>query len=166
MSEISGQLKGIKEKSSSMMSVILILLAAALIVNLFTLARSYAAPTLKQVWQLRDSPAWERAAYLLEGGRFGGFVSFVRDTTPEDARVILPPQQPPRVTAHVDLMQYFLYPRDIHNCGINEVEACILRVTGPNTYILSVRGFPPRDLAEESKRLIPYQDELGIYAPR
>ncbi len=166
MGEISSQLKGTKEKGSRMMSVVLLLLSAALIVNLVTIARSYAAPTLKQVWQLRDSPAWERAAYLLEGRRFGGFVSFVRETTPDDARIILPPRLPPRTTAHVDLMQYFLYPRDIHNCGIAEVEACVLRVRGSNTYILSVKGFPPRDLAEESKHLIPYQDELGVYAPR
>ena len=51
MSEISSQLKGMMEKGSMMMSVVLILLGAALSVNLVTLARSYAAPTLKQVWQ-------------------------------------------------------------------------------------------------------------------
>ena len=51
-------------------------------------------------------------------------MSFVRETTPDDARIILPPRLPRRTTAHVALMQYFLYPRDIHNCGLAEVEAC------------------------------------------
>ena len=72
MSEISSQLKGMKERVSRMMSVTLILLGAALTVNLVKLAPSYAAPTLKQVWQLRDNPALERAAYLLEGEHLAG----------------------------------------------------------------------------------------------
>lgn len=63
-------------------------------------------------------------------------------------------------------MQYFLHPRDIQNCGIHYGEACALRVTWSDTYLLSVKGFLPRDLAEESKHLVLYQDELGIYAPR
>ena len=99
MSEIGSQLRGMKEKGSRMIRVVLILLGAALTVNLVTLARSYAAPTLKRVWQLRNSPAWERAAHLLEGEQFGGFMSFVRETTPDDASVILPPRLPPPTTA-------------------------------------------------------------------
>lgn len=43
MSEISRQLKGMKEKGSRMTRVLLILLGTALTVNLVTIARSYAA---------------------------------------------------------------------------------------------------------------------------
>ncbi len=99
MSEISSQQTGMNERGSRMMRVILVLLGAALIVNIVTLARSYAAPTFKKVWQWHNSLAWERAAHLLEGEQFGGLMSFARETTPDDASVILPPRLPPLTTA-------------------------------------------------------------------
>ena len=108
MSEISSQLKGMMEKGSRMRRVVLILLGAAPSVNLVTLARSYAASTLKRAWQWRNSQSWERAAHLLEGEQFGGFMSFVGETTPDYGSVTLPPWLTPLTTAKVGLMQCFL----------------------------------------------------------
>ena len=143
-----------------------LLIISALAIQINTLVRSSILPTARSTWNMRLSPAWERSATILGGRNFADYVKFVRDHTPADARIILPPRIPVRPVAHVGLMQYFLFPRDIHNCGIREVEACVRRVTGPNTYILAVDGFPPTDLAELSKYLIQYEDELGVYAPR
>ena len=142
-----------------------ILLGIALIVQTRSLITRYIQPVIRSAWAIRDLPAWKRSAHLLGGSHFAGYIDFVRANSPEDARIILPPRQPVRNVAHVGLMQYFLFPRDIHNCGTNEVEECVLRVTGSNTYILGLSDFPPRELAERSKVFVPYDDELGIFAP-
>lgn len=146
--------------------VLALVIISALAIQINTLVRSDILPTARSTWNMRQYPAWERSATILGGRDFADYIKFVRDHTPADARIILPPRVPVRPVAHVGLMQYFLFPRDIHNCGIREVEACVRRVRGSNTYILAVDGFPPRDLAELSKYLIQYEDELGVYAPR
>ena len=146
--------------------LLVLMVTSVLAIQINALIRSGILHTARSAWNMRDYPAWERSATMLGGRDFAGYIRFLRDETPADARIILPPQIPVRPIAHVGLMQYFLFPRDIHNCGISEVEACVLRVSGPNTYILAVQGFPPKHLAELSKYIIQYEDELGVYAPR
>lgn len=146
-----------------MIGLVLVLVIA---IQVVVIADTYAWRMATRIWEYRSDSALARAALLLEGDGFDQYVRFARETIPEDARVILPPRLPIRPYAHIGLMQYFLFPRDIHNCGLNEVEECTLRVNGPNTYILALRDFPPRELAEISKKLVPFDDERGIYAPR
>lgn len=145
-----------------------LLLAAGLagLFQLFVVGRGYALPFLEATWSMREKPAWQRAAILQEGEDFAGFVAFLRSQVPEDARVILPPNKPQRPLAHIGFMEYFLFPRDIHNCAENEVDDCILRVAGRNTFILGLPDFPPRELAERSKRFIAYHDGYGVFAPK
>ena len=126
---------------------------------------TYLRPVGATVWRLRALPAWERTAIILHGEEIAGFLGFLRETVPEDARIILPPRMRGTLFEHIGMMQYFLGPRDIHNCGPNEIEACVQRATGENTYILAVDYFPPRDLASETRRLISYNDDWGVFAP-
>ena len=138
----------------------------ALIVQGVTLTRSYILPTLEQVWDLRKSPPWYRAAALENGVEFAGYISFLRAQVPEDGRVVLPPWQWQETVAHVGFMQYFLFPRELHNCGLDEVPACTLRASGRNTFIVALPDFPPRELAEQAKRFISYQDGMGVFVPK
>jgi hypothetical protein len=126
---------------------------------------SYLRPSGAQAWSLRALPAWERTAIILLGGDEAGFLSFVRETVPVQARVILPPRSRGTPYEHVGMMQYFLNPRDIHNCGKNEVDECVSRATGESTYILALYYFPPRELARQTRRLISYDDNRGVFAP-
>jgi len=130
------------------------------------IARSDVWPVTSQWWEIRQLPAWQRAAVLDQGEDFAGYVAFLRSEIPEDARVILPPLLPEGPFSHIGYMQYFLFPRDIHNCGFDEVDACVLRVVGGNTFILGLPWFPPRELAERSKRYIPYRDGFGVFVPK
>jgi len=145
-----------------------LLVAAGLagLFQLYVVARGYAIPLLEITWAMRVSPAWERAAVLQEDEEFAAFIGFLREHIPEDARVILPPSKPERPLAHVGFMQYYLFPREIHNCGVNEVDDCILRVTGRNTYILALPDFPPRKLALLSKRFVGFRDDYGVFVPK
>ena len=146
----------------------LLLVAAGLagLFQLYVVARGYAIPLLEVTWGMRDDPAWERAAVLEEDEDFASYIAFLRSHIPEDARLILPPSRPARPLAHIGFMQYYLFPRDIHNCGYDEIDVCILRVTGGNTFILALPDFPPRELAELSKRFVPYRDGYGVFAPK
>jgi hypothetical protein len=146
----------------------LLLLVAGLsgLFQLYVVARGYAIPLLGVTWAMREDPAWERAAVLQEGQVFAGYIAFLRSHIPKEARVILPPTRPQRPLAHIGFMQYYLFPRDIHNCGYDEVDDCILRVVGRNTFILGLPDFPPRELAELSKQFVPYQDDYGVFIPK
>lgn len=138
----------------------------AALYQVVAITRDYVLPTVEQVWEIRGMPDWQRAAVFEAGEDFAGYLAFLRSQVPEDSRVILPPSLPEGPFSNIGYMQYFLFPRDIHNCGFGEVEACVLRVTGHHTYILGLPAFPPRDLAERSKRYVPYRDGFGVFVPR
>jgi len=125
----------------------------------------YMKPELQRVRGIWSLPAWERTAILLEGQHFLEYVRFLRRIVPEDGRVILPPRQLPSAFSNIYYAQYYLFPRDLHNCGNNEVEACIERVTGSNTYIVALGNFPPRGIAARHKIYVPFDDEIGVFVP-
>jgi hypothetical protein len=101
----------------------------------------------------------------LRGEEFAAYIDFLHREVPTQAKVILPPRLPVQAEAHVGLMQYYLFPRQIHNCGVDEVEACVRRSTGVATYLLVVKEFPPRALAEAAHQYVPFNEERGVYAP-
>ena len=143
-----------------------VVVGVAALAQLFLLSGGYLKGAMRDLWATRDLPAWERVALWQGGEDFAGYISFLRDHIPEGARVIIPPWQTRIPFGHVGFMQYLLYPRDIHNCAIDEVDTCILRVTGVHTFILGLPWFPPRELAERSKRFILYRDDYGVFAPK
>jgi hypothetical protein len=145
---------------------LLLLVCGAAIYQGVWLTDRVAVPNWEAIWPIRNLPAWQRSAILVDGEELAGYLGFLRANIPEDARVILPPLFPQRPVAHVGLMQYYLFPRDIHNCGFGEVEECTLRVVGAHTYIIGLPDFPPVELALRSKRYIPYRDGLGVFAPK
>lgn len=149
-----------------MRKLFLVIAALSALIQLILVGRDYAVPLIQTAWTARHAPAWQRAAALQEDEDFAGFIAFLRQNIPEDARVILPPNKPERPLAHIGFMQYYLFPREIHNCGVNEVDDCILRVTGRNTYILGLPDFPPRALAQQSKRFVGYHDDYGVFVPK
>jgi hypothetical protein len=107
-----------------------------------------------------------RSATALEGDDFGAYIQFLRQQIPENYRVMIPPLIPVRPTAHMGLMQFFLFPREIHNCGQNEVPACIERVNpASDFYILALRDFPPEELINPNRVLIPFREGTGVWSP-
>jgi len=108
----------------------------------------------------------ERSARLAFGDDFAAYLRFLRDLVPADGKVIIPPMSTDAVFGNIGLLQYYLFPRRIDNCGEHEIEACLLRVTGARTYILALPSFPPRDLAQQSKVFEGFDAERGVYIPR
>jgi len=148
-----------------------LLLAAVLLSLAFLQAMrvhtTYGRRYFLQVYENRTESALDRSAIFSEGREFADYMTFLRETIPEDAKVILPPREPVQSLANIGYMQYFLMPREIQNCGTDEVEACVLRMTGPTSYIITAWKFPPADLALQVKRFIPMPGgERGVYAPK
>ena len=142
-----------------------VVLALAGIYQTSALWRGWAGRSVYSITQVLDMPAWKRAAYFHGGEGFAEFIEFVRENTSPQARIILPPRYPERAESNVGLMQFYLFPRDIHNCGIDEVEACVRRIRGANSYILALADFPPRALASQTRRYIPFDEERGLFGP-
>jgi hypothetical protein len=144
---------------------IVVILAGVSIFQLGVLFTDFISPRLKAAWFDRSLSMWERSALYLEGEEFAGFVQFIRDHSPEDARVILPPRTSFTPYANVSLMQFYLFPRDIHNCGADEVEDCIQRVQGADWYILRVEKFPPMEIASQTMQQSIFNSKLGLFIP-
>ena len=142
-----------------------LILAAGVIYQAQWVQSRWGGEAILRVFDELQTPAWRRAADYLEGPRFGAYIEFIRANTAQDARIVLPPRLPERAESNVGLMQFFLFPRDIVNCGINEVEECVRRIRGSASYILALEDFPPRQLAEQTRVFIAFSDEIGLYGP-
>lgn len=123
------------------------------------------APISKKVWELRAFTPLERSAIFHEDREFSDFMGFLREKIPVGAKVVLPPRNSPFVLTNFGFADYFLMPRELHNCGTTEIEACVLRMTGERSYIVAVGNFPPREIAEKVKKFIPFKDDLGVWVP-
>jgi hypothetical protein len=143
-----------------------VVLTVVALIQFVILARAHVLPLASRIWDLRSESAIDRSARLAFGEDFAEFMTFLRNIVPADAKVIAPPMAFDLVYGNMGILQYYLFPRKIDNCGEHEIEACLLRVTGPNSYILALRGFPPRELAERAKVLAEFDAERGVYIPR
>ena len=141
------------------------ILVAAAALQVWLVLDRQVLPGIARFARLHDRPAWERSAVGLNGEEFAAYIGFLRRQIPEDGKVILPPRIPVQAVAHVGLMQYYLFPREIHNCGANEIVACVERATGKSTYLMAVRGFPPRDLASKNRQYVSFNEDRGVYLP-
>jgi hypothetical protein len=118
------------------------------------------------IWAVRASPARQRAARLAFGGSFADFIQFLNDEIPEDAMVVLPPSEHDPTLGHLGLMQFLLFPRPLTNCPrMRDWGTCKLNYYGDRTYVISVRGFPPRDEPFSSKRYVGFDDRRGLFVP-
>jgi len=145
--------------------IVVVLLGLSVLYQEFLDLDGYVAPEIQRLEGFWSLAPWERTALLLEGPEFLDYLRFLRQIVPEDARLILPPRRPPSTFSNIYYAQYYLFPRDLHNCGVNEVEACIERVTGAHTYIIALGNFPPRDLASKHKIYVAFNDEIGVFVP-
>jgi hypothetical protein len=145
----------------------MVLLVCA-VVQLRVLTAGFIWPRLGRYWEVRAYPAWQRSALLSEGQPFMDYVTFLRQEVPESGRLVLPPHRfvsEGGPYTYPSFMQYYLFPREILNCG-EPVEDCVRGLSGGRSYILRVGSFPPPSIAAETKTYIPFNDMLGVYVPR
>lgn len=123
-------------------------------------------PLREQVRSVRDLSALERSAILSFGDSFAAYVQFLTDVIPEDATVVVPPDEVDSALGHEGLMQYFLFPRRITNCPRSESpEACIERMMEESAYFLAVGDYPPGSTIERSTTLKSFDERRGVFVP-
>ena len=145
--------------------ITVLLLSLTLIIQIRILANNYVKPLTIHIPHLASESAIIRSATIFHGVEFAEYIEFVREHVPENARVLLPPNKPVQPMANVGLMQFYLFPREIHNCGVNEIEACFQRLEDSDFFILTAWKFPPHGLASHHRQFIQHKGESGIYAP-
>jgi hypothetical protein len=105
---------------------------------------------------------------LSQGRDFFEYVTFLRASIPETGKVVLPPHSSigdAGAYTDVSFMQYFLFPRAVLNCS-EPVAECVRALTGPTSYLLRIRDFPPPLVAADDKDYVPFRDGLGLYVPK
>lgn len=146
--------------------IVLSVLIVAVVIQVHLLWDKVLSPLAIRVEKIRGYSALERSAILHIGDEFVPYLNFLRDTIPPGGRVILPPHSTRHSFTNFGFAAYFLMPRELLNCGNDEVEACILRMTGHNSYIPVLSDFPPSEIASQVKRFVPFQDDLGVWVPK
>jgi hypothetical protein len=142
-------------------------LLVALAVQGVVLVEGTLWPLAQRVWEVRREPPLERSARLAFGDSFAGYIQFLREEVPEDARVVVPPKALVPAYGDIGLMQYFLAPRQIVDCPAGpDLPACVASMDGNKTYILSIPEFPPRESVPENKAYREHGQGYGLYTPR
>lgn len=137
-----------------------VLIQAAIVVT------GIALPLYAEVRTVAGRSAFERGARLSFGDAFYEYVRFIRETVPEDGRIVLPPVSVDATYGNMGIMQFFLAPRGIVNCPAeDEIRECLQLFSGERTYFLAIRQYPdPADYGGR-RNLIPLNDALGLLAP-
>ena len=148
-----------------MRSLIAALLLVGVAWNLLALGSGDLPLYLKRIWRNRDRLAIDRSAALFLGGAGASYVQFLRESLPAEAKVMLAPGYP---TGHEGIMEYFLLPRDVHECNA-PYEQCARMHAGAGTYVLATRGFSLTQPETLGYQWVPFSganwEFQGYYAP-
>lgn len=141
------------------------LLVAGIVWNVMSLASGDLPLYLKRIWRNRERLAVDRSAALFLGSVGADYVQFLRETVPEDATVVLAPGYP---TGHEGIMEYFLIPREVHDCNA-PFEQCARVNAGPRTFVLATRGYALADSQVLGYQWVEFPQSnwefQGYYAP-
>ncbi len=139
----------------------------ALAAQIAFLASGSVGRAVERAWVVRGAPPLERSAQIAFGDEFADFMSFIRRTVPESAKLVVPSKSQDPTFGDAGLMQYFLRPRAIVDCPPGDgLPQCIRSLTGTSTYILAVGDFPPAAEAGLRRDLVTFRGDRGVYVPR
>lgn len=113
-----------------------------------------------------DQPGLWRSARFAFSANFADYIEFLREEIPEDALVIIPPENISSwALADTPTMQFFLAPRRIINCIT--VECGSEFIGRENTYILimGLHRFPGEEIRPLIENISMHNDSWGVYGP-
>jgi len=141
-------------------------LGLAVLVQGWLAADTFVLPFYAHFLGLSGRSMVERSAQLTYGGKFAGYMRFLRDQIPQDALVIQPSFRNEPIFGHQGFMQYFLFPRDVRPCPVEITwVSCLKKYNGPNTYILAVDDFPPAFPPQVHETYLGYGTDRGLFIP-
>jgi hypothetical protein len=116
------------------------------------------------ILQNLDQDGLWRSGKFAFSGNFSNFIDFLNDHIPEDAVVVIPPEEvSPWELSDSPTMQFFLAPREIRNC--KEVSCGASFIGKDNTYIIVMgeETFPGSRIFDQAENIRMYNDTWGVY---
>lgn len=113
-----------------------------------------------------DQPGLWRGAKFARSRNFADYVLFLNEQIPEEALVVIPPDEVTMWTlANSPAMEFFLAPRTITNC--TDLACGETFLDQPDTYILIMGRdrFPGQQIDDHPARIRMFNDTWGVYGP-
>lgn len=143
------------------------LIGVAIFAQVVIITSTIIKPLTIDVLDTKEFPAVERSAILSFGDRFADYIAFILSNTTETNVILVPYREVDTALGNEGIMQYFLFPRRISNCPVDQSFVECARIqAGPNTFILSVDGFPPEGFRDDTYEYAPFDETWGIFIPR
>jgi hypothetical protein len=147
-----------------------LLLAALIIVQFSFLAKNYIVFHLAFTPERLPMNSIDRSGVSVFGDEGYAYMRFVRESTPPDAKIIIPDVRPDKdrdieAMWHVrGVVQHFLMPRKITSCPCHgRNEKCIPCVEQPGFYVLSIGDYPPVQGSIPGKDFLPFAEGDGFF---
>lgn len=143
------------------------LLIAVAVVQIYLVFSNYGVQSLKAAWRTRNLDAETRSARYLLGGRAANYLQFLEDEVPESVKVVLPYRL--GEFSQQSLMQFFLMPRGIPDCGcegarLDEMSSeCVQCLRMEDRAIPAIGDFPPEEALAGVKTLLRHDEDTGWF---
>jgi hypothetical protein len=147
-----------------------VLLAALILVQFSFLTKNYILDHLADTSDRLQLTSIDRSGVSVFGDDGYAFMQFIRESTPPDAKIIIPDVRPDddrpiKAMWHVrGVMQHFLMPREIVLCTCHvenaECSSCVERL---EYYVLSIGHFPPIQGSIPGKDFLPFTEGDGFF---
>jgi hypothetical protein len=144
-------------------------LALALIVALQALIvmTQYAIPWAGKIWPLRHDAALVRGGTLAVafGKDVTDYIVFARSLIPDQGTVVIPPEGTAEAISNRFLMQFYFFPRQIHQCTDVAMELCLSSLPHAETYILACGQTHLGEFLGERFTYHAFKTDCGLYSP-
>jgi hypothetical protein len=144
----------------------IVILCLGLLIQIYVVAHSFILPSIGLIRDTHNLTAQDRSAVIAFGDRYGDYFKWIRENTPENAVLLIPPLEFDEILGHFGVMQFYFMPRRISDCPREQPwDECIRVQRGQDTFILAVEDFPPNKALENTYSFLRFDEEWGLYLP-
>ena len=143
-----------------------VILCLGFLIQIFVVVRSFVLPSIGLIRDTHNLTAEDRSAVIAFGDRYAEYFAWIRENTPENAVLLIPPADLDEILGHVGVMQFYFIPRRISDCPRGQPwDKCVRIQQGQDTFILAVEDFPPHEELESTYSFLRFDDDWGLYLP-
>ncbi|MEJ2607428.1 MAG: hypothetical protein P8Z41_12230 [Anaerolineales bacterium] len=143
-----------------------VILCLAILIQIYLVARSFVLPSIGLIRDTHNLTAQDRSAVIAFGDRYAEYFAWIRENTPENAVLLIPPADLDEILGHFGVMQFYFIPRRISDCPREQPWGdCIRMQRGRDTFILADKDFPPIKDLERTYSFLRFDEDWGLYLP-
>jgi hypothetical protein len=142
------------------------ILCLGFLIQILVVVRSFVLPSIRLIRDTHNLTAEDRSAVIAFGDRYAEYFAWIRENTPENAVLLIPPADLDEILGHVGVMQFYFIPRRISDCPNSQTWGECMRIQkGEDTYILAIEDFPPSDELRNTYSYRSFDGSWGLYIP-